>query len=453
MVSFGEAATVFVEEMDVVDYLCETLALRQMPTSLAKYQHAAFSKATRGVKVSITHRPGVRRSYRVNGLSKESADKTFFETDDGQRVSIAQYFQQTYKILLRYPNLPCLHVKKNYLPMEVCRIEAGQNCPRKATDKQVANMIRFTCTPPDKRKQAIEQKMRDASFNTDPMLRAFGLEVHSRIVETTGRQLPPPNIEYSRGERESPRDGAWNMRGKQFNTPVQFKSWAVISLRDARRCSLGDIQKIFKAVIAQMGQLGMRCPPALPPILVKQKREDKVRNLFHAAVKAATESFKTTPQIVWMIIPVADAIAYGELKLMSDTEAGVGIVSQCMLSKHIAKCSPQYIANILMKVNTKLGGKNGVISGPLPYVSASRTIIFGADVMHPSPMDRTRPSIAAVTASMDVNFIRHASSIRAQGHRVEQITNQKEMTMELMKQFYRQTRGKPDRIVFFRDGV
>ncbi|KAI9916307.1 hypothetical protein PsorP6_018160 [Peronosclerospora sorghi] len=106
-----------------------------------------------------------------------------------------------------------------------------------------------------------------------------------------------------------------------------------------------------------------------------------------------------------------------------------------------------------MKVNTKLGGKNGVISGPFPHVSASRTIIFGADVTHPSPMDRTRPSIAAVTASMDANFIRHASSIQAQGHRVEQITNLKEMTMELMKQFYRQTRGKPDRIVSYRDGV
>ncbi|KAI9916305.1 hypothetical protein PsorP6_018162 [Peronosclerospora sorghi] len=241
MVFFGEAATALVEEMDFVDYLCETLALRQMPTSLAKYQHAAFSKAIRGVKVNITHRPGVCRSYRVNGLSKESADKTFFETDDGQRVSIAQYFQQTYKIRLRYPNLPCLHVgapqKKNYLPMEVCRIEAGQKCHRKATDKQVENMIRFTCTPPDKRKQAIEQKVRDAGFNTDPKLRAFGLEVHPRMVETTGRQLPPTNSEYSRGARESPRDGAWNMRGKQLNTPAQLKSWAVIGLWDARRCS------------------------------------------------------------------------------------------------------------------------------------------------------------------------------------------------------------------------
>uniref|UniRef100_M4BSN4 Uncharacterized protein n=1 Tax=Hyaloperonospora arabidopsidis (strain Emoy2) TaxID=559515 RepID=M4BSN4_HYAAE len=460
VVNLDLAATAFVEAMDVTSYLSETLALRQLPTTLAKHQHAAFSKAMRGVKVNVTHRPGVKRSYRVNGLSRDAADRTFFETDDGQRLSIAQYFEQTYKLRLRYPKLPCLHVgapqKKNYLPMEVCHILAGQKCPRKPTDKQVANMIRFTCTPPDKRKRAIEQKLREAGFSTDPTLRAFGLQVDPNMVETTGRQLPPPTIEYSGGARENPRDGAWNMRGKRFNTPAQCKSWAVISMCDPRRCSLGDIQKFFKAVIAQMGQLGMRCPPALPPILwwmLKQRREDAVRGMFQAAVKAATQTFKTAPQIVWMINPVSDAHAYGELKLMSDTEAGVGIVSQCMLSKHIPKCSPQYIANILMKVNTKLGGLNGVISGSLPRVSASRTIIFGADVTHPSPMDKTRPSIAAVTASMDTHFVRHASAIRAQGHRVEQIENLKDMTMELLKQFYRQTHGKPDRIVFYRDGV
>lgn len=181
--------------------------------------------------------------------------------------------------------------------------------------------------------------------------------------------------------------------------------------------------------------------------------------MFQEAVTAAMETFNSKPEIVWMINPTSDTRAYKELKLMSDTEAGLGIVSQCMLAKHIlskpnAKCNLQYIANMLMKVNTKLGGKNGVIRDPPPQVSPpSHTIIFGADVTHPSPMDKTRPSIAAVTASMDNNFIHHASAIRAQGHRVEQIMNLKEMTMELMKRFYRSTGGKPDRIVFYRDGV
>ncbi|RLN81527.1 hypothetical protein BBO99_00003659, partial [Phytophthora kernoviae] len=457
VVNLDLAATAFVEAMDVTDYLCEALSLRNMPTSLEKYQHSAFSKAIRGVKVNITHRPGVKRSYRVNGLSRESAERTFFENDEGQRVSIVQYFQSAYNLRLRYPKLPCLHVgapqKKNYLPMEVCHIMAGQKCPRKVTDKQVANMIRFTCTPPDQRKRSIEQKFREAGFNTDPTLKAFGLEVSPNMVETTGRQLPPPTMEYSGGVRERPRDGTWDMRGKRFNTPARFQSWAVISMCDSRRLGIQEIQNFFKVIIEKMGQLGMGCPKTLPPILMKQNRQDSVRSMFQAAVKAATQTYKAPAQIVWMINPVLDAHAYGELKLMSDTEAGMGIVSQCMLSKHVPKCNPQYIANILMKVNTKLGGKNAVISGPLPRVSASRTIIFGADVTHPSPMDKTRPSIAAVTASMDANFIRHASTIRAQGHRVEQIMDLRGMVVELMKQFYRATRGKPDRIVFYRDGV
>ncbi|KAL4117398.1 hypothetical protein PRIC2_011389 [Phytophthora ramorum] len=49
--------------------------------------------------------------------------------------------------------------------------------------------------------------------------------------------------------------------------------------------------------------------------------------------------------------------AYGELNTTCSFRVGhdLGIVSQCMLAKHIPKCNPQYIANILMKVNTKLG--------------------------------------------------------------------------------------------------
>lgn len=455
VVNLDLAATAFVKAMDVLDYVHEVLTPREFPRSFNRTQHSIFGKAIRGVKVEITHRPGIKRAYRVNGLSPQGADQTFFQDDNGQRISVAQYFAKTYNVRLQYPKLPCLHVgasqKKNYMPMEVCRIQAGQKCPRKVTDKQVANMIRFTCTPPDQRKRSIEQKFREAGFNSDPTLRAFGLEVDPKMVVAQGRQLPPPAVQYYGNVTESPRDGAWNMRNKKFVNPAQLKSWAVINCCDQRRCSPGDLHKFFKAVIRQMGELGMRCPSQLPPIVNKQGPRGSVRAAFTEAVQSARSTFREPPQLIWMVNPMSDQHAYGELKRMSDTE--VGIVSQCMLMKHIQKCSPQYIANILMKVNTKLGGKNAVIAGALPKVSASRTIIFGADVTHPSPMDKTRPSIAAVVASMDANFVRHAATIRAQGHRVEQITNLKDMVMELMMQFYHETKGKPDRIVFYRDGV
>lgn len=113
----------------------------------------------------------------------------------------------------------------------------------------------------------------------------------------------------------------------------------------------------------------------------------------------------------------------------------------------------QYIANILLKINVKIGGKNAIIGGQLPKFSDAPTIIIGADVSHPSPMDTSRPSIAAMSASMDQFASTHVGAIRKQGHRVEQIEDMEGMASEMLKQFYRATRTKPARILFFRDGV
>ena len=101
----------------------------------------------------------MRHSYRVNGLSRDAADVTLFDTDDDRRLSVAQYFEQIYECGGgTRSSRPCLDVvapqKKNYSPLEVCHIFAGQKCARKPTDKQVANMIRFTCTPRDQRDRA-----------------------------------------------------------------------------------------------------------------------------------------------------------------------------------------------------------------------------------------------------------------------------------------------------------
>ena len=49
-----------------------------------------------------------------------------------------------------------------------------------------------------------------------------------------------------------------------------------------------------------------------------------------------------------------DAFTYLRIKKSSDCRWGV--VSQCMQNAHVAKCAPQYISNVLMKFNAKLGG-------------------------------------------------------------------------------------------------
>jgi eukaryotic translation initiation factor 2C len=81
------------------------------------------------------------------------------------------------------------------------------------------------------------------------------------------------------------------------------------------------------------------------------------------------------------------------------------------------------------------------------------TIVFGADVHHPGVGLTGRPSIAAVVASLDSHFARHAAVVRAQEHRKEVIRDLQGAVIELLT-LYEETNGvKPTRIAFLRDGV
>ncbi|XP_078172755.1 protein argonaute 1A-like [Carex rostrata] len=105
-------------------------------------------------------------------------------------------------------------------------------------------------------------------------------------------------------------------------------------------------------------------------------------------------------------------------------ETDIGLVTQCCLTKHVAKASPQYLANLALEINVKVGGRNTVLADAItrqvPVVGRTPTIIFGADVSHPSPGEDSDPSIAAVVASQDwPEVATYAGTFRAQAHRQE----------------------------------
>ena len=72
----------------------EVLRMRDPPRpNMHKGDLMKFEKALKGIKVEPTHRgSGVVRRYKVMGLSRTQADKTFFEGENG-RISVADYFQ------------------------------------------------------------------------------------------------------------------------------------------------------------------------------------------------------------------------------------------------------------------------------------------------------------------------------------------------------------------------
>jgi hypothetical protein len=156
--------------------------------------------------------------------------------------------------------------------------------------------------------------------------------------------------------------------------------------------------------------------------------------------------------LIVRILPNTGVKLYAEIKRISDTV--IGVPTQCVQSKHIADAKKQYCANVCLTVNMKLGGMNLFLSPPqIPFIAQRPTIILGADVTHPAPGDMNRPSIAALSASMDARASRYSSAIRVKANRTEIIADLANMIKEVLKNFYQSCGQKPERILFYRDGV
>ena len=135
-----------------------------------------------------------------------------------------------------------------------------------------------------------------------------------------------------------------------------------------------------------------------------------------------------------------------------------GLSTQCIQAKNAQKCNPMTLAQLCLKINAKMGGLNNIIDTSNKFTRPARVfsepvIFLGADVTHPGIGDKSSPSIAAVVGSVDPYPLRYAVCVRVQSHRAEMIEDLTEITKELLKQFWRNVKQKPARIIMFRDGV
>lgn len=87
-----------------------------------------------------------------------------------------------------------------------------------------------------------------------------------------------------------------------------------------------------------------------------------------------------------------------------------GVMSQCVLLKNVMRPSPATCANIVLKVNMKLGGINSRLvadSITQKYLIDVPTLVVGIDVTHPTPHEERQgmPSVAAVRFPLMYAFI------------------------------------------------
>ncbi|GFZ17825.1 argonaute family protein [Actinidia rufa] len=463
------SARAFYEPILVHDFVKKYCNVRDLRRPLSDQDRVRVKRALKGIKVEILYREGGRR-YKISSVSAQPISQLMFSCDDtGARTSVVQYFREKYHITLEFASLPALQAgsdsKPAYLPIEFCKIVPGQRYTKRLNERQVTAMLRATCQRPNEREQSINKMVVFNNYNSDTLVNEFGIRVRAELAEVEARVLPPPMLKYL-GTQEAPRVGCWNMIDKRMVNGGRVEFWTCVNFSRLRE---NELYRFCEELVNMCKAKGMdfNSAPILPILPAHPANIEKALSDIHAQSSARTGPGKQLQMLIIILPDVSGS--YGRIKRVCETE--LGIVSQCCQPKQAMKCNKQYLENLALKINVKVGGRNTVlvnaIEKKIPFVTDRPTIIFGADVTHPQPGEDSSPSIAAVVASMDwPEVTKYRGLVAAQPHREEIIQDlyktwedpQKGvchggMIKELLIAFRRSTGLKPDRIIFYRDGV
>ncbi|KAM7269483.1 hypothetical protein ACFE04_024980 [Oxalis oulophora] len=462
------SVTAFHESIGVIPYLQKRLDFFKgvrKTRGLDIEERKEVAKALKNIRIFVCHRETVQR-YRVYGLTEEETENLWFTDRDGENLRLLSYFKDHYNYDIQYRNLPCLQISRSkpcYLPMELCMICEGQKFLGKLSDDQTAKILKMGCQRPKERKSIINGVMQGPVGPTSGNQgREFNLHISREMTRLNGRVLQPPKLKLGDGGNiknlvPSRHDCQWNLLDSHVFEGTQIERWALISFGG----SLDQKSNVPKFI----NQLSQRCEQMgiflnKNTVISPQFETSQVLNNVTLLESKLKKILRAASNNLQLLICVMDRKHKGYADLKRIAETNIGIVSQCCLYSNLARLSSQFLANLALKINAKIGGCTVALYNTLPsqiprlFQLDEPVIFMGADVTHPHPLDDFSPSVAAVVGSMNWPAAnKYVSRMRSQTHRQEIIQDLGPMVAELLDDFYQEVKKLPERIIFFRDGV
>ncbi|XXH01310.1 hypothetical protein Hte_007667 [Hypoxylon texense] len=380
------------------------------------------------------------------------------ENGSTKSTSIYDHYRERWGIRLRHAYLPIIESSRGGLfPMELCNTVDHQRYNLKLNAQQTSDMIKQAATRPQKRRADIMEGVTHLKWAEDPCLKEFGVKVNSSMVVTQARLLKNPEVSFGNQNVNPGVSGRWDLRGKKFLEPNgrPITSWSFICCGDGGRTvhqnELENFARQFSNIYRNHG--GQIAKPALAKAL--GFGDGNFSKLCESAWNDTGNHFNEAPQIIFFVLPSKNQLVYERIKRNMDCRYGV--VSQCLWAPHVKKAQPQYMSNVAMKVNSKLGGVTCKIPGPTgstPPFWTRPTMVIGIDVSHGASGSQA-PSLAALTMSMDKHGTRYAAACQTNAKREEIV---REDTMEsmlpnLLERWRKINSVTPVHVYYIRDGV
>ncbi|XP_023732389.1 protein argonaute 7 [Lactuca sativa] len=462
--------TAFHESIGVIPYLQKRLSFlndlsERKTRELTIEEKKEVEKAMKNIRVFVCHRDTVQR-YKVHSLTDESTENLWFRDRNGNNLWVVSYFKEQYNYDIQYRNLPCLQTSRRrpcYLPMELCVVCEGQKFLGKLSDDQTAKILKLGCQKPRERKAIIDGVMA-GPFGPSSGKQAgdFNLHILKEMTRLNGRILRPPKLKLGDGGEvrdltPSRHDRQWNFSGSQVFEGSRIGRWALISF--------GGTDEQKRIIPKFIDQLTQRCQQLgiflnKNTVIKPQFESMQVLNnvcLLESKLKKIQRAASDNLQLLICVMEKKHK-GYADLKRIGETN--IGVMSQCCLYQNLARLSSQFLANLALKINAKIGGCTVALYTSLPaqiprVLTLDEPVMFlGADVTHPHPLDDFSPSVAAVVGSVNWPAAnKYVSKMRSQTHRQEIIQDLSSMVEEILHDFVRELSKLPKRLIFFRDGV
>jgi eukaryotic translation initiation factor 2C len=434
--------------------------------TLPDRERLRLQKFIKGVKVQIKTKSSGPQKFRVvRGLSKEGADRFNFVGSDGAQTNVARYFREQLRETVRFPKVICAEVGKGAMyPLEFCIVPEGQIARRQVPPDITKKMVEFATMRPADRFRSIADGVRLLAYGQSAYVRQFGLNIETSQgpLAVDARVLNTPKLQYGQGSKDrfvSPRNGSWNMADKKFFKPMAIKNWVIIIYERQQRFRQDNARKMVDDFVHACGTVGMLIQDK-NPIVKWEHGQGNIAAQIRAAGGECAKAKGGPPSLVVVVLPDGGDDIYKAVKHFGDIV--MGVPTQCLKAPKVSRANIQYWANVLLKVNVKLGGINLVPEQATASILTdpnTPTIVMGADVMHPPPGSQEIPSYSALVSSVDSNVSKYIAVTDVQTRRVELIENLEQMCKSVIgkcmgyRKEVEKTNAPIKRVIFYRDGV
>ncbi|KAH9074742.1 ribonuclease H-like domain-containing protein [Lactarius deliciosus] len=475
VVNVDVSHAVIYEEMPVLDWACAFLskfsARRQrfQPHDLERLgtEDLKLLRSTlRGVRVTVTVPAGGRRPARpIKDLHADAGNYAFMKGDE--ETTIKDYYNEKYGFRLRFPRLFGIVINvqhKTIVPVEICTIVGGQMYKKVLFPEQMSEVLQHATRSPRERIEAIERGVQGdfLDYKNSPFFSQIGMQVDVRPMETAARLLQPPDIQYNgsiadlsvQAEKQTGTHGVWNVVRRQFFKPAPRSLWTVVSFA-TQSFPLGDVEQSVMRLKQCCEKLGMGAEVVGGRVAsaaggVERALEEALAQLDGKISQLGVKP--RPPCLVLVVLPDSAAAQRKAVKAWGDVTRQVA--TQCVKTMKFRNPNDQYCNNVALKVNVKLGGINSYpVNQIYNGLNKEPTMVVGADVTHPGPGVRDRPSIASLVSSFDPTFSRYAAFTKVQAPRMEVIEELEDMFFTALRYFLHVNRVCPKRVIFYRDGV